>query len=72
MTAVKSHGGKSVLFCQILFVMGAKIRAIGWWNQVIQGLLQGHSIALRLDCTFETMEEGMRRRGAKALELSSC
>ena len=42
-----------------------------WWNQVIQGLPRGHSIALRLDRTFETVEEGMRRRGAKALELSS-
>ena len=43
----------------------------GWWNQVIQGLPRGRSIALRLDRAFETVEEGMRRRGAKALELSS-
>ena len=35
---------------------------------VIQG---GRSIALRFDRAFETVEEGMRRRGAKALELSS-
>ena len=42
-----------------------------WWNQVIQGLLQRCSIALGLDHICETVEEGMRRRGAKVLELSS-